>query len=555
MGYEERVTEINIFDFGGLDTRSNELTIPDNSSPDMNNVDLHPVGAMKKRQGYTIKTSPGGTGEIAGLISLVRPDQGDGFVYCIQGDTVYRLNDPGAWQVWSDISSPTGINVTDGLRWRGEMARYTGEDSPCVYLPRIDGAPLILKGEATLNNDMRLMVAGAYGTGAPGTGTAGYGTDWGSDHWPTGMRLIGQGRGERLYAWGFADDPNLVAYSEMRVPWNFLRKDVDDQAAAEQPTVDGGEFYTTPGDGDHITGVVDMFNYVVVFKRHKTVVWYGDPGDDGFVIKHVFPVGCVNDRAWEKIGNDIIFWADDGPHTLSAVQEYGDLAQANIAHRIIADVTGIAPGQYDNIVSYHDHENLRVIWHVPTLGSDHNDKAFQYYYDKPRWAPLSGVMSEIPCVLKINSTSDESYRILAGTYDGGIVQLLSGATDGAQAIESDYTTKWFHVGNLVDGVRTLWLEVLVGDEGGRGLEIYYQADFGGEWIKIDRVMRSSGTQGARYGSFVYGGAAYGNTGRAMIRYEFECHARLLRFKFIDNSYTGFELLAIRFEARRKGARL
>ena len=370
MGYEERVTEINIFDFGGLDTRSNELSIPDNSSPSMNNSDLFPVGAVRKRAGYMILASPGGEEEIAGLMRLVRPDQSDGFIYAIQGTKVYRIADPGPWAAWDDISTPAGIDVTADLHWRGEMARYLSESSPCLYAPRVDGAPLILKGDATLADDLVLMQAGVYGDGGAGTGTIGYGTTWGTDHWPAGMRLIGQGRGERMYAWGFADDPNLIAYSEMRVPSNFLRSKVDEPEAVAQPDIDGGEFHCMDGDGDYVTSMVDMFNYVIVFKRHKTVIWFGDPGTSGFVIKHVFPVGCVSDRAWVKLGNDILFWAEDGPHMLSAVQEYGDLAQSNIAHRIIADVTKVAPGKYKNITCYHDHENLRVIWFAPAVGSD-----------------------------------------------------------------------------------------------------------------------------------------------------------------------------------------
>jgi hypothetical protein len=368
------------------------------------------------------------------------------------------------------------------------------------------------------------------------------------------MRLVGIGKGARMHAWGFADDPNRVDFSALDDPGNFMRADMDDASAALQPLVDGGWYYPRPGDGDSVVNVVDMFSYTVVFKNKRTLVYSGDPGDeDTWAVAADLPAGCVNPRAWIKIGNDIHFWSLDGVKSLSSVQEYGDLKQGELSFKISNLLSLVAPGGLDRIRCYHDAQNARVVWFVPLGGGTKNDAAFVYYYNSGKWAKWTGDACEVMDVLVVKAGSSQQERIVAGMFDAGIVQLQSGYADMGADVASDYYTHWLQFGSIADADRALWLDVFYGD-GGTDVEIYYQTDLNPGWTRIERSVKSFGSSGTVWGTFVWGTAVWGVPGRAHKRFEMSGLFSLIRFRFAKTGQSGFEVMGYRIEVRSKGAR-
>ena len=75
MGYDERVDQASaIRPFGGIETRYSDINTPDLNSPDLRNVNLHPIGTIKKRFGFTETTGPGlDTDEIKAMFTLNQP--------------------------------------------------------------------------------------------------------------------------------------------------------------------------------------------------------------------------------------------------------------------------------------------------------------------------------------------------------------------------------------------------------------------------------------------------------------------------------------------------
>jgi hypothetical protein len=570
MGYEDRPEQSLLRQFGGLNTHDGELGLPIGDSPDMDNVDLHPVGSIQKRLGMAALTSPTGKVKIDAVMRLVQPDEATprGWVYVVADNTIYRVPEPGTW-TWQTPTHASSYTLVAQKVYGRQQARYNssttdaaGTEYPAVlYLPRSNGTPLIALGASSATGDIISLRAGSYGNGVRGTpdtistyGVTGYPSEWGSNHWPRFMRLIALGRGSRMHAWGFANDKSKVAYSEMDVPWNYLRSQVDFPGDSAQPLIDGGYYYARRGDGDEVTSVVDMFSYTVVFKRHVTLIYTGDPGDEsGWLLSAEFPIGCVGDRAWVKVGNDLFFWSEDGPRSLSAVQEYGDLAQAQLAIKISEDVTGITPDAYERICCYHDIPNMRVVWFVPRTGATNNDTAYVYYYQTNRWTTWSGARCEMMDVLSIKPTALNTERVIGGSYDKGLVQHNSGYADVAESVAADYTTDWIRFGEVSDGSRSLWLDVFFG-ESGANVEIYYQTDLNSEWTQITRIVRSYGGTGTTWRNFTWGNANWAVTGRSHRAYELDQIFRMIRLKFVKSSTGGFEVMGYRLEARRKGAR-
>ncbi|MBM4132061.1 hypothetical protein FJ250_13730, partial [bacterium] len=324
MGYEERAQDNPIRQFSGLNVVDNELGLPEGDSPSLVNVDLHPEGSLRKRFGCTALTGPTDEDKIEAVMALVQPEVSTPWVYCIAGGKIYRTADPGVW-AWEECEADPAYTLPAQTAWGRENSRYldgSTERPSVLYLPRSNGAPLIAIGADDASEDILELTAAAYGDGSEGSGSYGYPIDetvggllmykgWGEDYWPTHMRLIGLGRGSRMFAWGFSD--GRICYSALDQPQHFQRANMDDAAAEFQPLIDGGWFIARPGDGDLPVAVVDMFSYIVVFKRHRTLIYSGDVGDDGsFTVAADFAVGCVSDRAWAKVGNDLLFWGYDG---------------------------------------------------------------------------------------------------------------------------------------------------------------------------------------------------------------------------------------------------
>lgn len=563
MGYEERPQQAPIQQFGGLNVVDNELGLPGNDSPSLVNVDLHPEGSLRKRLGCAALTAPTGETKIEAVMSLVQPDAAKAWVYCIAGGTIYRTADPATW-AWEECESDPAYTLPSQTAWGRENSRYldgSTERPSVLYLPRSNGAPLIAIGATDPEDDIVPLTAAAYGDGSEGTGVYGYPINdsvhfkgWGSNHWPRFMRLIGLGRGSRMFAWGFSDDRGRVDYSALDQPQHFMRANMDDAGATAQPLVDGGWFYPRPGDGDEITAIVDMFSYIVVFKKHRTLIYSGDVGDEGsFTVAADFPVGCVSDRAWAKVGNDLLFWSYDGIRALSAVQEYGDLAQGDLSFKIASLVRTVVAGGHERICCYHDVTNARVVWFCPLAGNSKNDSAFVFYYNSKKWARWDGDMCEVMdvTVLKPNSTLAE--RIVAGTFDAGLVQVQSGYTDISATVASEYVTNWMNFGPISDNERALWLDVFFGD-GGTDVDVYFQTDLNEAWTQIMRTTKSFGGSGTVWGNFIWGQATWGIPGRAHRRYELDALFGLIRFKFAKTGSGGFEIMGYRPEIRLKGPR-
>lgn len=568
MGYDQRPEQPMLMQFGGLNTRDSELGLPGNDSPFLKNVDLHPVGSIKARDGYSVFGVPFSNKKIDAIMRLEQPEDERGWLYVVSGGIIYRTVYPGTinWETpTSDPDYTALVKVDTTTAWGRANSRYNDgstEYPSVLYIPRSNGAPLIALGQTIPVEDLIAMTAGVAGTVSPAvTGVIGYPgplsydddhPQWKAGHWPTKMRMLSVGRGSRMHAWGFADARNTVAYSAMNVPFNFIRDDVTNYSLSTQ-SIDGGYYTVNQGDGDEIISVVDMFSYTVIFKKHSTYIFTGDPGYSDWTMQAQFPVGCVSDRAWVRIGNDIMFWSKDGPRTLSAVQEYGDLAQSSLSVKVSRLVRAILPESYPLICCYHDVTNMRVIWFVPLDASTYNDTAYVYYYMSQTWTKWDGKFCQMMDVQLISSVEQTSELIIGGSYDEGVVVLHSGTADIAVAIDTDYFTNWISFGTVADASRVLWMDVFFGDGGG-DVTIEYQTDLNLTWTELPRIIKSFGGGGAVWDRFVWGGASWDETSRSHARYEIDSLFNLIRFRFSKETTVGFEAMGYRLEARMRGPR-
>jgi hypothetical protein len=136
-------------------------------------------------------------------------------------------------------------------------------------------------------------------------------------------------------------------------------------------------------DGDFITGLELLGDYLIVFKQRKIFVVKYVGGEDVFAYELVvYDKGCISSRSIAPLYNDLFFLAHDGYYKFNGSHIVP--LSANIKDHI----TAINPQKRELIVSDILEAQSQVWLAVPYLSSTSNNKVFVLNYEdlsKPCW--------------------------------------------------------------------------------------------------------------------------------------------------------------------------
>lgn len=571
IGTEQDKSPPKLMPFGGLDTSKNELDLVETDSPNMRNVKLHPPGTMGKREGFVSYGTPGtGADDIDGLLFL---DKGPGLnrvLIASKGGVLYRANAETVptWEVCN-----TSLPTLAGQKLRGCVGPFVElegvlwvDKGACLYLTDGYDTPRVERGLSAAEvggvKSLTQMTLGVYGSspGIPWLGsgsiTNGSGvTTTETRRWdqypPTGFAMIGEGRDQRMLAFGFANDGARIDASELGVPSNFLLSDYLTGGIAS--AIDGQSWRVFKGDGDVVVHVMDMVDYLVVWKRRRTFIYSGTIGSD-LALKRILPVGLASPESVMRFGNDIVWLSEMGQlHALSAVEQYGDLAY----NRIGDAVRGIAldPESLHMACAYHDVEARRLVWFVPALGSTVNSLALVYYYDQPpRWTVFDGDYAKMNAAVVAYLGSGAEPKVFAGNQSGEVVELNSGHTDGGADIAMTRDTPWIDAGNIGAQDRLLALDVAVGSAGAADLALSVANDLVESYTALGSIIRAIGTPTVGWDYARWDIDAWDVSGQALWRYEGIGVGNLFKIRMACTGALPLTLLGWRPLVIRKGQR-
>lgn len=543
--------------FGGVNQRAGPLSLGPADASALSNVKLHPVGSMGKREGTQLWETPSAGAAVESLALLDKAAAGRKVMLAFGPAAVKRavIGGGGAvtWQTaYSYASSIPGLAHVAAT---GRYVHNSNTADPtihgdCLFVADGRRTPLIETGLASAAGSMIQHPQGSYGDGSQYSGVPGYPNaststetthpgeprNWDTDP-PAGFCLRGEGRQNRMYAWGFADDPNRIDYSELGVPWNWLWADLDGEVIEEvlvfssAGAADGGYFYAIQDDGEKVVGIAELYGVMVVFKTNSTLIYSGEHGVD-WGIQARLPVGCSSYRSVIRAGNDLYWWSEQGPVSLSAVQEYGDLKMADAGINVIDEVTDTNKNHLARVVGYHDRENFRLIWLVPSAGETTCDKGIVYYYDAPqRWSIWNGDYCEKNCVLVGTGHDIGGTVAYAGNEAGEIHYLNQGYDDSGEVILASYTTAWTDLGDPDSRKRAMWLDVINGYEGAEGVAISVGWDYTATWYPVGRQIKALGDPGAYFDYALFDEATFNSESPAVKRHEVVDTGYYMRVKF------------------------
>ena len=597
MAYEDRAPVQPIL-FGGLDTHNDELFLPGQSSPNMRNVHLYPVGAMSKRKGLaalvygaSLRATVPGTGPCKTLQSLAKPVNASAHLYTLRDGLLYRKNLDSGVAGWVSTGITPNAAAT---RYCGARALFVNElVSPevsyndCLYLANKLEKPRILTGDAV--TESVAWPALVYHA-TPASQVRGYPDRWedpvgdGSvTDWPGYLSLLGRGFGAQLVAWGFALDPQRIDFSEAGVPYNFGLRDLAappvDVDAEIAPVLDGGFFYAERGDGDPVVSVRSFRDYIVVYKKFRILLYAGistltDPAvENPFVLQGSLDSGAVSHESVVLVGNDHYFWSPEGPRRLSATAAYGDVLEDIVSREIQEIVSTVSRPNLYKIIGRHEAEFGRVVWHLPAEGAADNNLAVAYYYPSQldpagRWAVFEGRYAEMVSTVMGHPASSDFNVAYGATYDGGVFQMNAtgvddytddvtpGTFDVPVPIELVYDTRWVVVSDLLHNNRALFMRAVVSDEGFGAMKFYYAWDYSNNWTLMEEAIGGVIDSGAGYWNHFNwdSGVLWNGSSRALINFALAGTGSIIRFRVSDDSPTSCGLGGLVLDARVKGAR-
>lgn len=454
--------------FGGVDQHSGDLAIEPTSAADIRNLDLHPVGDIRTRGGLVaVEHVPGGTGGILSLDMLEIP--AERYMYAAKPGGLYKSAGSSGW-TWTNPKTWTAATKARFAHARfgasGGFGHPTARGA-AVYCAFGTGIPWVDWG--TGGQVLPNCVYGTGTTGVAGVPVAATGggewRDW-ATYPPSGLCLVGRGTTEQMFAWGFPNDPNRIDYSCLSFPWHFCKNDLT--GATTSLLTDGGYFYALADESDVVVGVVQVLSKIVVFKRRTTIIYSGYPGDN-LGIENIYPVGCTNYESVVRVGNQLMWWSDQGPVTMYGVQEFGDLQYACISDPVRKEATLVGASVSSKIFAVHDRRNMRVAWFMPNAGSS---KAVVYYYDSPqRWTIFDGRLAEMACAIETLAIDSEETTIYGGSPEGDLYTMFTGADDAGVPIVASYVTSWQSINDHDVRKRMLYLDLMYGEFGAIGATV------------------------------------------------------------------------------------
>lgn len=470
---------------GGLNSTGGPLSLRDNESSDLQNVDFNKFGSAVKRNGYTTLNSSALTSspDIDGLHWYEFNSSGviTRFAITVAGDKVYKMDAlDGTWDDITGSLTITAGNHVDFENFLNEMYATNNADVPFKWTGSGNASAMTVPTGLT---DAKFV------------------KQFNNYLFLANVQVSGTRHASRLY-------------------WSNL-KDTGTWTATDFIEV-------SKDDGQEISGLRVLGDRLVVFKQRSiyNIFFTGDP-DIPFVLpgggKANSEVGCVAPFSIQDVENGLVFLSSDGFYY------YDGLNSFRISDKITSVIIGYNTQGFGEAVSVNQKNKNRYWCAIQSSGQNENDKVLVWDYFNNAWSVYDNI--DI-CSLAIFYVNGIEERLYFGDYSGFVYRGDTGTNDNplgvATAIDAYYWTNWRPFGDLVShkGVPTM---AIYFQNSNSVLTFAYSYDFesGEQYSHTINLATSSDV----YGVGKYGTARYAGAGGDVTRRDLIGRGRVVRFRF------------------------
>lgn len=550
---------------GGLNSAGGNLSLQDNESSDLQNVDFNFLGSVLKRNGYTaLNTSAlSGSPQSDGLW-WYESTQSSTLTYlfiAVAGGKVYYMSGfDGTWHDITGSNTITAGNICCFENFFNNLYITNGVDAPfqvtgtgtSVIIPslqqnsytfQVSGiitAPTV--GATYTNNSITFTVVGTNLV-VGSVGISGTITVTGSNQ-PTisGSLVKASGTGDSNITFTqFFINANITTAKYVEQYNNYLFLANVTTAGVYYPTriywsnlQDTTVWLTTSfievseNDGQQITGMKVLGNNLIIFKTRSIYVlsFTGDP-DVPFILqgggKANSDVGCVSHFSIQEVQNGLLFLSPDG------LYYFDGFNSQKISDRINPTILGLNQNQLTNARSCVQRIKHKYLLSIPSTQSSTNDTIITWDWYLNAFSVYTGMAPSTMCTTYNNGFTE---NIWFGDYSGFYYKMDTGPDDYPlnvqTAINAYYYTNWKTFGDLIDEMAVLHC-VLYYQLSSSLLTFSYSYDFS---QSDDYSLNISfATSTAIYGTAIYGTNVFGGSGGGQQRIDLDSRGRVIRFKF------------------------
>jgi hypothetical protein len=444
---------------GGLNTQDNETDLRDNEFTQANNgfIDSNKI---VERKGSTIEGNDVGSNAGLGLGSYYYDAGGSRtkskyvvFDGAANTAKIYKL----VTATWTAQQiSAADITLTTGARVHFEQAKnelytFNGKDS-------------------VKNLSNTTWTALSSGTPMSGAGNIGYHAVWHKD---------------MLFVARTDNNPSRVYPSNLNAPETF-------------DTSNALDF--DENDGEYITGIRSLGQFLVVHKPHKIFLVAGATPTSLSIVKTLATRGAVSNKCIDNGFGLQYFVSIDGVYAFDTVSSW------LISRNITPDIDALNQAQLSKSAGRF-HKN-RYYFSAPSGASTFNNVAYAY---DPRFGNYKDVRSPGPWVkitgvnaadwLLYQTDEDDDLFYVEASADSKVYEFLTGNTDNGTAIDFSFSSKAF-IGETPHHERKLdRLKVITNTFGNVDVSVNYAVN-GGGYVEI-------GKQNLVAGGFILGTSLLG----------------------------------------------
>lgn len=471
---------------GGLNSTAGPLSLGNNESSSLQNIDFNKFGSILKRNGYAALNT----------VAITNSPNSDGmhwFEFVSAGAYASKIMNVGDGKLWKqDDLDGTWDDITGGLTITA--------DNFCEF------ETFLNEVYVTNNNDVPFKWIGS-GDGATMTVPSGL----------TKAKCVAQFNNYLFLG-------NVVVSSatyKSRFYWSNL-KDTGTWSLINFIEI-------AKDDGQQIIKMVALGDRLVVFKERAiyNVFFTGDNDIPFIVSKSNSPVGCVAQFSVQEVENGLVFLSYDGFYYYDGNNAY------KISSNIQTTLSGYNTARFYQAVSMRQKNKNRYFCSLPSSGQTTNDTIVVWDWLLNAFSIYTGIAAAAMTTVYVSAIEE---RVYFGDYAGFVYRMDSGTNDNplnvATAINAYYYTNWKHYDDIVDqkGVPSI---VVYYQSTNSVLTLAYSYDFESSDTYSQTFSMATGSD--TYGSAIYGASVYAGTGGLQQRRDLDGRGRVVRFGFKNST--------------------